>query len=148
MRLAWLLACGCGRIAFDPLPSDGRVGDATCTWSPWSTPRLITELQSPVDELDPALSPDGQTLVFVRVPAGATLELSALAGTTWGPPSTIPALDALGANYGAAWSADGRHLYFTSDRTGVIRLYVSQVDAGAFGPPAQVAGLGLVQETA
>src|SRR5690606_38871277 len=78
-----VLVSACGRLWFDPLgvagagPDDhdgGAIGDAMAdaaepactTFGPWSAPVEVTELTSGGDDWEPALHPDGNTLVFVR----------------------------------------------------------------------------------
>jgi hypothetical protein len=148
VRWLFLMACGCGRIGFnavpavllaDAEPADTR--DAACTWSSWSAPQRIVELSSVDDDWEPALSPDGMQIVYVRSNAtSATLETSLLFGTTWSAPIAIASLDTVQYDYGPAWNAAGSRLYFVSDRA-TTALYTSAVTGSAFAAPAQVMGL-------
>lgn len=70
------------------------------------------------DELQPALTPDGRELYFVRrVPDGRfTIHVSSLGpGGAWGTPR-IASFSGIYADQEPSVSADGNRLYFTSDR--------------------------------
>ncbi len=151
MRWAALVLVGCGRVGFDPTADalTDATGDAfdetRCTWS---TPAALTALNSPDDESEPALSPDGTTIVFT---SNRTGELDLYSATfdagAWSAPQRIGALDSPSAQGGAAWSPTGDALYFTSFRNGPLGFYLSAYEDGSFGAPTRVSGLeGLTEQ--
>ncbi len=91
----------------------GRVRPLT-TWSPdtqWAEPRW---------------SPDGLRLAAVRVVGGAGSELVVLDSS--GAALRVAARSRY-VESAPAWSADGRRLYFSSDRTGTSEAYAVDADA-------------------
>lgn len=142
-----LVACGCGRIAFEPV-QDGSTdaGDAEC--SPWSAPVEVTALTTADDDWEPTLSPDGALLVFSRVGATRVIYAAPRTGATlFGTPTAIEALVSAGNETGPAWAPTGDQLLFSSDRlrpTGQDRLWTSSYTNGAFQPPIEVAELANV----
>jgi Tol biopolymer transport system component len=158
VRWAFLLVCGCGRIAFDPLSGSGTgpgdAGDAAadsvdalaCVWSPWSAPQLLPQLMSNVNDWEPAVSPDGSLLVYGQSnTTTGTLEAATWQGTMWSAPATIPVLDTSTFERGPEWNATGTRFYFSSDRTGQTDLYQSDYSGGTFSPPVLVPGLTAVR---
>ncbi|MEZ4367331.1 MAG: hypothetical protein R2939_13755 [Kofleriaceae bacterium] len=98
MRAAWIvvLACGCGRLGFDPgggggndgggLLDDGARRDATsgldasidggpCVLGPWGTPTPLPGVNTADDELGPWLSADRRELFFSSDRTGLTLDV-------------------------------------------------------------------------
>ena len=76
---------------------------------------------SPGAQLEAAFSPDGTRMIIVRAeePDGnADLYVSNWNGRTWSRPVPFAALNTPGNERGPAFSRDGRHLYFSSDRPG------------------------------
>lgn len=142
---AVVVVAGCGRIGFDPrdprdLDDGGGVGDGApdataCTFGPWSTPVHLATLGSMADDFAPALHPDGQVLVFER---NSDLYAATRTGmTTFSAPVTATALNSGSNDSSPSWSADGTKLYFTSNRSGSYRLWVSAWDNTTFGPPTE-----------
>jgi hypothetical protein len=81
----------------------------------------LTESSLDVQWADPRWSPDGTRIVAVRQSRGAS-ELAVLSADgnvlqTFGATRAI--------NSGPTWSADGRRIYFSSDRSGLPQLYVA-----------------------
>lgn len=99
------------------------------------------------------LSPDGRTaLWFSRNrpggPGGYDIWMSRRAGDAWGRPEPV-SFNSPGRDFDPAFSADGRHVYFSSDRPGgmggddIYRVAVSSRGFGAaeqLGPNVNSAG--------
>lgn len=108
--------------------------------SAWNQPLGITSLNTNANDAAVALSPDGQTLFsFVSdVKNPGDLYLSNLSGSEWSKP------EKLNANVNSEFwegscsiTADGRYLYFASERPGGLGgrdLYVSEKVSGDWGP--------------
>jgi Tol biopolymer transport system component len=144
--LALLFIVGCGRIGFDA-PMDGRIdrdGHLTDTpeetacgaFGPWTTPQHLDAVATTTDDWEPALSPDGENLVFSR--ADGTIQIAPRTGTTFGP--AIRGDVFLPDTIGPAWSPSGDALYVARDPGGGTdsRLYRSQRLDGAFPAPVLV----------
>jgi len=71
---------------------------------------------------DPAWSPDGQTLAFVRLNAGPGESIYVVKADGSGLRNLTP--KPVGAHTAPAWSPDGRKLAFVSDRDGNSEVYV------------------------
>jgi Tol biopolymer transport system component len=86
----------------------------------------LTEINSPVDDTDPALSPDGLTLVFASdrpdTLGGRDLYMASRASraSTFGPVVHLIDLSSSEADGEPSLSADGRTLYFASERPGGV----------------------------
>jgi hypothetical protein len=113
-------AVGCGRIAFDPIGSDGAASPAdACVFAPWSAPVVLTSASSVGNEVSPSLTDDGLDLVFGSDrPGGAGLMdiYEATRSSTdvpFDPPVELPVSTA-GYDDGPAISGDGLTLYFCS----------------------------------
>jgi WD40 repeat protein len=98
----------------------------------------------PFADLQPAWSPDGRRLAFVtdrfsshleNLSAGeyqlATLDIAS------GQIQPLHTFDA-GKSINPQWNADGRRLYFVSDRDGISNVYVVNVESGAIGQVTNV----------
>ena len=72
------------------------------------------------ERLEAAFSPDGTSMVLVRASqeSGLDMYLSNWSGRTWSQPVPIKALNTSFNERGPAYSRDGRHLFFSSDRDG------------------------------
>ena len=106
--------------------------------------------QADVNEGTPAFSKDGKMMIFARGNNGkrkggadVDLYLSRLeAGGNWGVPFRLPISDSLAWDGSPAFSADGKTLYFASNRAnsvGGIDLYRATMDAsGRLGRPVNM----------
>jgi hypothetical protein len=155
VRWAWLiLAVGCGRLGFDPIDGrggdgrddDGRPSDAPlpCTGA-WGAATALTSVNSADNDWDPALSPDGQTLLFVRSPAssGGDVYIAKRQGATFSAPVRENNLSSANDDVGPTWSADGSTVYIVSNQFN-YRLYTSTFDGTSFGVPVLVPELSTV----
>ena len=94
----------------------------------WMPPELIEPASSPEDEYEPAISPDGMTLVFVRGRAGSDADLWMMTrapelgdhATGWSTPIRLTDVNSDADDLHPAWSRDGSTLFFASDRTGGV----------------------------
>jgi Tol biopolymer transport system component len=84
----------------------------------------------------PAFSPDGQTLAFLRIDGDAVMDLYVVP-VARGEPKPLTADKRL--ILGCAWTADGREIVFSSNRTGNQTLW--RVPATG-GPPRPLVGVG------
>ena len=105
----------------------------------------VQRTTSPEDDYFASLSPDGQTIVFVRGTAFATNSIIAIP-TLGGPEQRIASWG--GAFFGPAWTADGRHLIVNDrGRPGEpLSLFTVSLDTGERRPfaalPAGFTGIG------
>lgn len=107
-------------------------------------------LQADVNEGTPAFSKDGKTMIFARGNNGkrkggvdVDLFISRLdAASSWSKPLRLPISDSTAWDGSPAFSADGKTLYFASNRaggSGGIDLYRTNVDAsGRFSRPVNM----------
>jgi Tol biopolymer transport system component len=100
----------------------------------------------PFADLQPAWSPDGTRLAFVTDRFSTKLEnLSAgdyelaLMDVESGKIEQIRTFDT-GKSINPQWNADGRRLYFVSDRDGISNVYVVNTQSGALGQVTNVDG--------
>jgi hypothetical protein len=107
--------------------------------SAWSTPALVIELNSPSYENVSGILPNGLLMLVDR---GDQLHLSTRASLTtpWSPLAPIAELNASPYNSDGWLSPDALTIYFTSDRTGNIDLYVTTrlTDNGVFAEPTAI----------
>jgi Tol biopolymer transport system component len=143
-----------------PPPNNMRL----MAWTPDSQSLIIAELASPIStslfrvsietgekkrltwppgpgiaDRWPAISPDGQSLAFARFPqdSAANVYVMPLAG---GEPRQVT--DERGALLGFAWTPDGKDLVFSSDRTGISRLWRVSAKSSPGTPPSLLEGAG------
>lgn len=100
----------------------------------WSTPRLISpNINMKYNDAAASLSPDGKTLFLYYEEGEGDIYTSTFDGTEWSKPAPLNR----NINTGLFWetsasvSADGKKLYFASNRPGGIGeldLYVSELD--------------------
>ncbi len=100
----------------------------------------------------PRFSPDGRTIALSRWTVGGDRDIVLVDVATG---ETHALTDDRALDTGPAWSADGRFLYFSSDRTGIANIYrytvetgelvqVTNVVAGAYSPAISPDGRTLV----
>jgi Tol biopolymer transport system component len=130
------------------------------TSKPFPAPTEVTELNGLANSSYARLSPDMKTVVFGANPdntgGGARMyqAMRASADVPFGTPELVPGIDtldggtALQANV-PTMSPDGKFLYFQSNRSGTVKIYVSsrQSVSDPFGPPAIVEALDDPQNT-
>ncbi len=96
-----------------------RSGDAYPTAAP------VEGISTPASESNPAISPDGTLLVFVADReggvGGSDLYASRLRDGVWSPPTNLgPGINSPLADFAPAFSPDGKYLFFTSERPGIV----------------------------
>lgn len=157
-RLSLLLfATACGRYGFD---LDHRVDASgitppSCTFGPWGTPtNLGSSINSASDDWSPLLSDDGLELIFERGTGdGSDADLFRAVRATpaepFGAATAISEVNTPPYEGNPSMSADRRTLYFSSNRTGQMRLYrATRTDVnGTFEAPVLVPGLSTVTAT-
>ena len=82
--------------------------------------RLTKPTEDIIGDVDPRFSPDGSSVSFVRMTYRFNHELYTVP-TTGGPPRQLT--NDRKQISGQDWSADGRSLYFSSNRDGGFRIY-------------------------
>jgi hypothetical protein len=98
-------------------------------------PDRADAINAPGNRLEAAFSPNGTTMILVREgtdESGDDLFLSRWDGRLWSPPQPLTSLNSPQNDRGPAFSRDGKHLYFASDREGGhggYDLYVASRDA-------------------
>lgn len=102
-------------------------------------------VSTPADEVRASVAPDGQRIVWGSAeraggPGGGDLWQATLHGGRWSDPQPLPApANSPGNDFDPFFSADGRWLYFASDRPGGhggTDLYRAAVQAdGGYGTP-------------
>lgn len=114
-----------------------------------ATPFSTNVFQGDVNEGTPAFTKDGKAMVFARGNNGkrkggldVDLYLSRLNGDTWSEPIRLPISDSTAWDGSPCFSADGKTLYFASNRAnsvGGIDLYrVNMDNSGRFGRPVNM----------
>ncbi len=105
--------------------------------------------QVDVNEGTPAFTKDGKAMIFARGNNGkrkggldVDLYISRLTGDAWSEPQRLPISDSTAWDGSPAFSADGKTLYFASNRAnsvGGIDLYRTNMDAsGRFSRPVNM----------
>ncbi|MBC7695974.1 MAG: PD40 domain-containing protein [Burkholderiales bacterium] len=108
--------------------------------STWNQPVGISSLNTNANDAAVALSPDGQTLFsFVSdVKNPGDLYFSSLSGSEWSKPEKLnPNINSEFWEGSCSITADGRYLYFASERPGGLGgrdLYLSEKINGEWGP--------------
>lgn len=126
LALAATLLAACSVDAPDG-PVAARTGaDAACAvtgWSAWSAPENLGAIvNSPFNELSPAISSDGLALYFGSNRPGGfgfnDIWVSTRTSTSdpWGAPAHLAALSSTAGDNGVHISVDGHRAYFTSTR--------------------------------
>jgi TolB protein len=138
----WLACAACGGAGPSPITeAAGAPGSLTIT----SAAELVAPgtVSSPYAEIRLAASPDGTRVLWGSTdrpggPGGWDIWVARRTGpeTAFGPPEPAP-FDSSANDFDPAFSADGRWLYFFSNRPGGFGgddLYRAPVTAGGFGP--------------
>ncbi len=91
-------------------------------------------INSPSNELGPAVTPDGRVLVFSSDRPGGVgdwdLYISVRKHGAWSPAKNLgPRINTVSNDAAAHFSPDGRYLFFNSERTGKTRIYQVGVEA-------------------
>lgn len=140
VRWLLLVLVGCGRVDFDPLSDGGAAaGDgSTCAFGPWSNIVPASTLNGTGDEWEPALSPDGRTIVYVSYTGAAGLYAATRSSATsmFGAPRMLTELSTSNVEHGPAWSADGTKLYFSRELAMSQPMVADYLGDGMFGTPA------------
>ena len=92
----------------------------------FETPKALTELNGPTDDGNAMVAPNKLAIYFDSDRSGNRELYTASRMTStepFGPPTVIAELASSGADTDSWLSADGRTLYFTSDRDGTLRLW-------------------------
>jgi hypothetical protein len=92
----------------------------------WQPPEWLGDgLNTDYDEYEPALSPDGLTLLFVRgrPGEGADIFQSIRTPDGWSEPEPVDSINTVYDDLGPAFTSDGDGLYFYSDRPGSVGGY-------------------------
>lgn len=86
----------------------------------WGEPKLIDEINTPGHEASIGLSVDGQKLLIYssQEDKNGDIYYSKLEGSTWTKPIAFEALNSKASETHACFSADGKTIYFTSNRKG------------------------------
>ncbi len=136
LGLALAICAGCGRIGFDAATARSIDGgsDGATSFSAWSQPQHLTNLQSAGNDWEATLDPTGLVLVFTRDDAaGYNLMVSTRPSMTseFGTPAFIPAASvAADAEYGPAWSPDGTRLYYRTEAGSGMARYLTYQGGG------------------
>ncbi len=141
-------------MVFTMVKPEGDEDLMTATWLPnggWQPPvTLSTNINSPDNEGTATLSADGRLLVFTACQTGARqgfggcdLFSSQKTGTVWSQPVNMgAAINTRNFESQPSLSADGRQLYFVSDRPGGVGqrdIWRSTLDAtGNWGEPTNL----------
>src|SRR5207245_1342406 len=93
-------------------------------------------------DLDPAVSPDGRALAFLRTSGFATRDIWVISVSNGAPSGAQPKrLTNDGVDAGPpVWTLDGRELIFSSDRGGRQQLW--RLPVSGSGNPVRLAGVG------
>ncbi|HEX5168234.1 MAG TPA: OmpA family protein [Cyclobacteriaceae bacterium] len=101
----------------------------------WDAPRKIsTNINQKYNDAAASLSPDGKTLFLYYEEGGGDIYISKLEGSQWSKPTPLNKNinTSLFWETSASISADGKKLYFASNRNGglgELDLYVSELDS-------------------
>jgi eukaryotic-like serine/threonine-protein kinase len=78
------------------------------------------------DAVQPSWSPHGQRIAYWGLPSGSARRILWTVPAGGGPP--VQATNDEHINWNPVWSADGRYLYFVSDRSGSMNLWRLPID--------------------
>lgn len=133
--------------AAPPLPDAGTFDSGPCSWSAFSAPTPLSELNSRNVDWTPSISADGLTLFFSSDrPSGVGtfylwMASRASTATPFGTPVFVPGdVDSSGAEDNPSISSDGLELYFDR-RDGHLYAATRASPADPFGAPVALPGL-------
>jgi len=109
-------------------PPDLYLAERSDKGAPWGRPYPIDELNTAKGEGDPFLTSDGLTLFFASDAEGQSdLMVAERPSLTepFGEPQLVAGVNSDGSETDPFLSADGKTLYFTSDRDGTQDVYVA-----------------------
>lgn len=91
------------------------------------------------DAVDPRVSPDGRFVAFWALPVNASGDqFSGADRDVWVQPMTggprVRITTSESSDWNPAWSADGRFLYFSSDRSGTMNIWRTAVNTSTGAP--------------
>ncbi len=145
--LAWIAVLGaCGRVGFTAhggsdldASVDGAIDAPPCEAAEWTNNAVpLANLNvNGADDWDPAVSPDGLTIVFVTYRASTEGQLyvatRASIDDDFGTPALIPSFGSSTEDvFGPEWSIDGTTLFFTN----MGPQLAAYLGNGQFGPSA------------
>jgi len=140
LLLLWIACAACGGAA---RPGTPPTPDRSATLSLTSPVELFGPgiVSSEYGEIRLAASPDGGTLLWGSTdrpggPGGWNIWMSRRGPSGWGAPAAAP-FNSDANDFDPAYSADGRWVYFFSNRPGGLGgddLYRAPVTAAGFGP--------------
>jgi len=114
----------------------------------WQTATSMgSPINGPLFEFSPAIFPNGQDLYFASNRPGGLggfdIWVSHNTGGVWGTPTNVGAVNTSMNDHHPYVSADGLHLYLSSDRAGGLGsydIYVSDWTGAAWGTPVSIPG--------
>jgi hypothetical protein len=126
-------------------PGDGHdhalcAGGAAAAFEVTSAPELVTPASSPFVEVRLAMSPDGDTMLWGSTdrpggPGGWNIWMSRRTAGAWSAPAPV-SFNSEANDFDPAFSPDGGHVYFFSNRPGGLGgddVYRAPVVPGGFG---------------
>jgi hypothetical protein len=126
---------------------DSVTRNGSCSWSPFSTPVKIPNVNSNTTDWTPHLASDGLTLYFSSYRSGGSgaddlwAASRATASDPFGAPSNLAALNSGSNEADPATSPDGLELYYYSSHIPGIRRATRATPTSAFSSPKLVEGL-------
>jgi Tol biopolymer transport system component len=124
-------------------PADAEVAPPDtmppCRFSAWSEPVRIAANDPGLSDEEPALSPDGQIVVWQRKYTASDVDLwyAVRTGNDFVSPTDLLVANTDGLETGPFWSPDGTRLYYTQGAEGVVKA-ILPVDPGpTFRNPVQ-----------
>lgn len=143
--------CRAGTCFFTTTPADASAAtdvlpDAASSYVPWGTPveNLSLELSGATNETDPTISENHLVVaISAVVPAG---DADIFIGTRMTPTDAFTVVAASALNSASdeecpELSADGKTIYFASNRSGQYDIYASTSFLGTWSPPTMLPAL-------
>ncbi len=94
-----------------------------------------TQVVAKDDAVQPSWAPHGQRIAYWGVPAGTSQRILYTIPATGGPAK--PAIQDGHVNWNPVWSADGRYLYYVSDRSGSMNVWRLPIDEATGEPQGE-----------